>query len=146
MKIPEHEMAIRRELGEAMMKFVEKLTAAQLGNDEEDSVMRQVATEEYRRAVEKAARQNIEVSVAWHTKRRRRMSTISSICSPAMPAASWPSITGPSRSMARRSSGEPLRTRCISAPPMASTWGVARTAGVLARSPGSWASMCAEAL
>src|SRR5436190_6660143 len=67
MKITEHEMAIRRELGEAMMKFVEKLTAAQLGNDEEDSVMRQVATEEYRRAVEKAARQNIEVSVAWHT-------------------------------------------------------------------------------
>jgi hypothetical protein len=64
---PEHEMPIRRELGEAMMQFVQKLTQTRLGNAEEDSVMRQVATEEYRRAVEKAARQNIEVSMAWHT-------------------------------------------------------------------------------
>jgi hypothetical protein len=65
--IPEHEMPIRRELGEAMMKFVQNLAATRLGNDEEDTVMRQVATEEYRQAVEKAARQNIEVSLAWHT-------------------------------------------------------------------------------
>ncbi|HTX22659.1 MAG TPA: hypothetical protein VMD27_12500 [Candidatus Aquilonibacter sp.] len=41
--------------------------ATRLGNDEEDSVMRQVATEEYRQAVLKAARQNIEVSLCWHT-------------------------------------------------------------------------------
>ena len=67
MIIPEHEMPIRRELGQAMMKFVQKLIATRLGNDEEDTVMRQVATEEYRQAVEKAARQNIEVSLAWHT-------------------------------------------------------------------------------
>jgi hypothetical protein len=60
-------MPIRRELGEAMMSFVSKLTATRLGNDQEDSVMRQVATEEYRQAVLKAAAQNIEVSLTWHT-------------------------------------------------------------------------------
>jgi hypothetical protein len=65
--IPENEMPIRRELGEAMITFVQKLTATRLGNDQEDTVMRQVATEEYRQVVEKAARQNIEVSMAWHT-------------------------------------------------------------------------------
>ena len=67
MNIPEHEMPIRRELGEAMLKFVQKLTATQLGDDPEDAVMRRVATEEYRQAVENAARENIEVSLAWHT-------------------------------------------------------------------------------
>jgi hypothetical protein len=60
-------MPIRRELAEAMIKFVQKLGATRLGNDQEDAVMRQVATEEYRQAVEKAARQNIEVSLSWHT-------------------------------------------------------------------------------
>jgi len=65
--IPEHEMPIRRELGQAMMKFVHKIMATRLGNDQEDTVMRQVATEEYRQAVENAARQSIEVSLAWHT-------------------------------------------------------------------------------
>ena len=67
MKIPEHEIPLRRELGEAMISFVRKLTATQLGHDQEDTVMRQVATEEYRQAVEKAARLDIEVSLAWHT-------------------------------------------------------------------------------
>lgn len=66
-RFPEHELPIRRELGEAMLKFIEKLAATRLGHDEEDSVMRQVATEEYRQAVLKAARQNIEVSLAWHS-------------------------------------------------------------------------------
>jgi hypothetical protein len=66
-RFPEHEMPFRRELGEAMMTFVQKITATWLGNDEEDSVMRQVATEEYRQAVLKAAGQNVEVSLCWHT-------------------------------------------------------------------------------
>ena len=66
-KFPEHELPIRRELGEAMMTFVQKLTGTWLGNDEEDSVMRQVATEEYRQAVLKAAEQNVELSLCWHT-------------------------------------------------------------------------------
>lgn len=64
---PKHELPIRRELGQAMMTFMRKLCETRLGNDEEDSVMRQVATEEYRQAVEKAARQNVEVSLPWHT-------------------------------------------------------------------------------
>ena len=34
---------------------------------EEDAVMRQVCTEEYRQAVLKAARHNVEISLAWHT-------------------------------------------------------------------------------
>ncbi|MEI7728867.1 MAG: hypothetical protein WCO56_04820 [Verrucomicrobiota bacterium] len=67
MSYPESEMPIRRELGEALMAFIKKLTATRLGNDQEDSVMRQVATEEYRQAVLKAAAQNIEVSLCWHT-------------------------------------------------------------------------------
>jgi hypothetical protein len=64
--IPEHEMPIRQELNAAMITFVQKVIATRLGNDEEDSVMRQVATEEYRQAVLEAARQNIELSLAWH--------------------------------------------------------------------------------
>jgi hypothetical protein len=64
---PEHELPARRKLGLAMTGFVEKLMATRLGNDEEDSVMRQVATEEFRQAVEEAARQNIEVALPWHT-------------------------------------------------------------------------------
>ena len=67
MNFPKHELPIRRELGEAMMKFVQKVMGTQLGNDEEDAVMRQVATEEYRQAVEKAARQKVEISLPWHT-------------------------------------------------------------------------------
>ena len=67
MNPPEHEMPIRRELGEALMNFVQELTATRLSKDEEDAVMRQVATEEFRQAVEKAARQKVEVSMAWHT-------------------------------------------------------------------------------
>jgi hypothetical protein len=67
MKYPDHELPIRRELGLAMITFVKKLGETRLGNNEEDSVMRQVATEEYRRAVEKAASKGIEVSICWHT-------------------------------------------------------------------------------
>jgi len=66
-RFPENELPIRRELGEAIMKFIAKLGATQHGQDEEDSVMRQVATEEYRQAVLKAARQNVEISLTWHT-------------------------------------------------------------------------------
>ena len=40
MNYPEHELAARRELGEAMMAFIQKLGATRLGNDQEDSVMR----------------------------------------------------------------------------------------------------------
>jgi hypothetical protein len=67
MNYPAHELPIRRELGLAMIAFVKKLTATQLGDEKEDSVMRQVVTEEYRQAVLKAAAQHIEVSLAWHT-------------------------------------------------------------------------------
>ena len=67
MNFPKPELPIRRELGEAMMKFVQKVMGTRLGNDEEDAVMRQVATEEYRQAVEKAARQKVEISLSWHT-------------------------------------------------------------------------------
>lgn len=66
-KFPEHEQPLRRELGVAMLTFVQKLTATQHGNDEEDAVMRQVVTEEYRQAVLKAAEQNVEGSLCWHT-------------------------------------------------------------------------------
>jgi tetratricopeptide (TPR) repeat protein len=64
---PAHEMPIRRELGAAMMTFVQKTMRFIFANDEEDTVMRQVATEEYRQAVFKAASQKVEVSLAWHT-------------------------------------------------------------------------------
>ena len=64
---PAHEMPIRRELGAAMMTFVHKTMQFIFANDEEDTVMRQVATEEYRQAVLKAASQKVEVSLAWHT-------------------------------------------------------------------------------
>lgn len=67
MKFPDHEMPIRRKLGTSMIKFVEKLMATRLGNNEEDSVMRQVATEEYRQVVQDAADKGIESSMAWHT-------------------------------------------------------------------------------
>jgi hypothetical protein len=66
-RYPENEMPLRRELGLAMIAFVQKVIATRLGNEEEDSVMRQVATEEYRQAVLKAASQNIESSLTWHT-------------------------------------------------------------------------------
>jgi hypothetical protein len=66
-QFPAHEMPIRRELGAAMMTFVQKTMQVIFANDEEDTVMRQVATEEYRQAVLKAASQKVEVSLAWHT-------------------------------------------------------------------------------
>lgn len=66
LNFPERELPIRRELGAAMLTFVQKVGAAMHGDDE-DSVMRQVATEEYRQAVEKAARQGVGNSLCWHT-------------------------------------------------------------------------------
>lgn len=101
MKIPEHEIPIRRELGEALMEFVQKIGESRLEGDEEDAVLRQVATEKFRQAVEKAAHQQIEVSLARHygfteeeldfiinydinttsaTRRRRQLSTFVSWC------------------------------------------------------------------
>ena len=64
---PALEMPVRRELGAAMMTFVQKTMQDMLTQSEGDEVMRQVATEEYRQAVLKAARLNIEVSLAWYT-------------------------------------------------------------------------------
>ena len=64
---PESEMPVRRELGEAMMTFIQKTMSYMMTPGEGDEVMRQVATEEYRQAVLKAASQNIEVSLCWHT-------------------------------------------------------------------------------
>jgi len=64
---PEQEMPIRRELGAAMMTFVQKTMQYMFAQSEGDEVMLKVATEEYRQAVLKAASQNIEVSLAWHT-------------------------------------------------------------------------------
>lgn len=63
--IPEKDMQLRRELGAAMMTFVQKTMAYMMPPG--DEVMRQVATEEYRQAVLKAASQNIESSLTWHT-------------------------------------------------------------------------------
>lgn len=67
MTYPDHELPIRRELGQALTKFMSELIAAGLGTGEMDSVMRQIATEKYREAVEKAAAKGIEVSMCWHT-------------------------------------------------------------------------------
>jgi hypothetical protein len=62
---PDEKMPIRHELGAAMMEFVHALTENQLGY--RDDVLRQVATEKYRRAVMQAAAQGVEVSLPWHT-------------------------------------------------------------------------------
>jgi len=66
-KFPEHEMPARRELGAAMLTFVQKTMSFMMIPGEGDEVMRQVATDEYRQAVLKAASQNIESSLTWHT-------------------------------------------------------------------------------
>lgn len=62
---PHQELALRRELGEAMLAFVMWLGEHRM--EDMDDVMRRVETEKYRRVVEKAARQGIEVSLTWHT-------------------------------------------------------------------------------
>jgi hypothetical protein len=67
MNYPNHEIPIRRRLGEAMIKFVKKITTNFIYTDRPDHVLRQVATEKYRREVEKAAAKGVEVSLAWHT-------------------------------------------------------------------------------
>ena len=67
MNFPEHEGPVRRALGEAMLAFVQGIAATRLGQDEEDPVLRQVATEHYRQAVETAAAQGVEAALAWHT-------------------------------------------------------------------------------
>ena len=61
----EEKRAIRRALGAAMFEFIQTIVEKHL--DDEDEVMRQVATEKYRQAVFQAAEQGIEVSLAWHT-------------------------------------------------------------------------------
>ena len=65
--IPEHEMSVRQELNAAMLTFVKKTMEYMMTPGDGDEVMRQVATEEYRQAVLKAASQNIESSLTWHT-------------------------------------------------------------------------------
>lgn len=67
MKSSDHELPIRHELELAMIAFMKKLEEAGLRGGDIDSVMQQVATEEYRRAVEKAASRGIEVSICSHT-------------------------------------------------------------------------------
>lgn len=64
--IPPQQRAVLKELGAAMLTFVQKVSATWYGEDE-DSVMRQVATEEYRQAVEKAASQGAGTAFCWHT-------------------------------------------------------------------------------
>ena len=65
--ISEHEMSVRQELNAAMLTFVKKTMEYMMTPGDGDEVMRQVATEEYRQAVLKAASQNIESSLTWHT-------------------------------------------------------------------------------
>ena len=60
---PPEEWAKRRALGAALTKFVKEVTEATL---EGDDVARRQATREFRRAVELAAEQGIEVVLAWH--------------------------------------------------------------------------------
>ena len=62
---PDEKMPVRRELGAAMMEFVQTLGEKYFHGG--DDVMRQVATEKYRQAVMHAAEQGIEVSLPWHT-------------------------------------------------------------------------------
>jgi hypothetical protein len=75
--LPPEEQALRRELGEAMMTFVQEiLTTSQPGSPEapgkpvpleHDVPMREYYTEKFRQAVETAAAHGIEVSLCWHT-------------------------------------------------------------------------------
>jgi hypothetical protein len=76
--LPAPERAIRRKLGEAMMKFVEQITkiatddvlTRESGADRVinfDEPMRRHITEIYRQAVEEAAAQGIESALTWHT-------------------------------------------------------------------------------
>lgn len=67
MNTPDDPPAIRRTLEEAMGTFVRKIFATRLGNDEEDTPMRQIATEEYRAVVEAAAAQGVEDALSWHS-------------------------------------------------------------------------------
>lgn len=62
---PQQELALRRELGQAMLRLVTWLGENRM--DGWDEVMRRVETERYRQAVAKAARHGIENSLAWHT-------------------------------------------------------------------------------
>lgn len=67
MNSPENETSLRRELSQATAAFVCKVFATRHGDDDEDTLLRRVATMEYRYAVERAARHNVANSLAWHT-------------------------------------------------------------------------------
>jgi hypothetical protein len=63
---PNEEQKIRRELGEALMAFMTSITTI-MAEESPDDVMRRVATEKLRQAVESAASRKIGVSLTWHT-------------------------------------------------------------------------------
>jgi len=64
---PPEEQKLRRELGLALLEFGESLRETAGPHGMKDDVLRRVATEKFRRAVEKAASHKIEASLAWHT-------------------------------------------------------------------------------
>ena len=83
-KLPPAEQKTRRKLGEAMMRFVKKITEMKMidlerkydtageewksgGEPEKDDAMRRQVTQNYRIEVERAAKKGIETALTWHT-------------------------------------------------------------------------------
>ncbi|HEY1770828.1 MAG TPA: hypothetical protein VGG02_11310 [Chthoniobacterales bacterium] len=64
-RVPPEEWAVRRELGEALMEFLQRLMPAVMPGEPPDDVMRRHVTENFRQAVEKAAAQGIETYICW---------------------------------------------------------------------------------
>ena len=64
---PPEEHQLRRKLGLAMLEFAQKLKETAGPHGIGDEVLRRVATEKFRRAVEEAASHKIEASLSWHT-------------------------------------------------------------------------------
>src|SRR5262249_10579377 len=62
---PREEQSVRRELGQAKLEFVKTVTEVQLVT--RDDVLRQVATEKFRRVLMDAAARGFEHSLCWHT-------------------------------------------------------------------------------
>lgn len=62
---PSEEQAVRRKLGQAMLKFVEQIMMHRATED--GDAMRRHYTENYRLAVMEAVEKGIESSLAWHT-------------------------------------------------------------------------------
>ncbi|MGZ4962484.1 MAG: hypothetical protein ACXWDN_00660 [Limisphaerales bacterium] len=58
------EEPVNRQLGLAMIAFVQQMTAC---HETKDEVMRRHHTENYRQAVKEAAENGFEVSLCWHT-------------------------------------------------------------------------------